>query len=353
MSKTLLADLIDLQRWRKIQDLFADVIGVTIYTVDAQGNLIIKPSNVTRLCDELRISSLYGLKTCIDCIQDNVKSFLEVQKVDIPCQCGLYNFVIPITIDEKEVIGFLIAGPIILGGRKKPEDYKEITDKMGIDLDDYMDAIREIKVFSFKGVNSVVSLLHDSINYLVKLGFQKNKLETWLPGFLKLSENNRIAYAHLYLNKLLNSLLDITIAVTKGESGSVMMYNEKSNELIVKLSRGINLDLVNQTRIKNGERISGFVAAERKGYLFNDKIKNKGLKTLMKRPEIKSSMVIPINIGENLYGVFTVNAYNDNNSFNKRNLGLLNQLGDLAAIAITTFNIKDVAHTDTKTSLLW
>jgi len=354
LKHTKLEDIIDLKQWHKIQELFADVIGVSIYTVDPEGKLIIKPSKVSRLCHVLRTSTLYGSNPCfecIPCIPENVKSFLETQRVDISCPCGLHNFVVPITVKEKEIIGFLIAGPFILGGRKRAEDYKKITDSLGVDIEIYMDLIREVKVFSYTGVRSVETLLYESINYLVKLGFQKNKLENWLPGFLRLSDNNTNAYAHLYLNKLLNSLLDIAISIVNGESGSVMIYDKNAEGLYIKSTRGLNFDFNNQNRFIKGDNIASYVAKEKKGYLFNGGLKNQAVKTMLKRNEIKSSMVVPIKIGEIVYGVFSVNSYKENKYFSKRNLGLLNKLGELTAAAISTFNIKDLASNNKESML--
>jgi len=340
----LLADVIDLQQWRKIQELFADAIGVSIYTVDRRGNLLIKPSKPARICEEVRNSTLFGLKTCTDFMIRNIQIFLETQRETISCPCGLMNFVVPITVNEKEMIGFVIVGPVIVGGRKKKEEYAAICEQLGINVDTFTDALAEIKVLSHKSADSVIMLLREAITYMVKLGYQKNKLEQWLPGFLKLSEANRTAHAHLYLNKLLHALLDIALAATHGDSGAVMVYDKMHHDLYVKAAKGHLFDLMIEMKVNYDNSIAGCVAAERKGYLIDDTIAHTQIRSLLKRDDVTRSMVVPIKMGETVYGVFSVNCHSDNSNFNKRNLELLCELGELTAVAISSFNIPDVTE---------
>jgi len=341
LSKPEISQILDVEQWNHVQDLFADVIGVTIYTVNRDGDLVTRPSKMTRLCNELRYSSLFCMKQCVECIKDNIGKFLNVQKVDISCHCGLQNFVIPIIVEENEIIGFLIAGPVLVGGRKNKDDYLELCSETGISPDLYFDALHEIKVFSYKSLNSVVSLLRDAVSYMIKLGYQRSKLEAWLPGFLDLNKANDKAYSQLYFNKLLNSLLDVAMAVTKGESGSVMIFDKEQNEFFVKISRG---QLFNDETVqKYPNQIADVIVHEKKGYLINQSTENLKIKDYLKRPDIKSSIVVPIKMMDNVFGVFSVNAHSDHIRFTKSNLNLLNQLGELAAVALSQFNLKEIA----------
>lgn len=335
-----ITQFLDLKEWNKIQDLFSEVIGVSIYTVDKEGNLLTRPSRISHLCDELRTSSLFCVKKCIECVQSNIETFLETQKVDIPCQCGFHNFIIPIVIDETEIVGFLIAGPVILGGRKKKEEYVELCRQIGIDLDLYFDSLHDIKEFSYKSVNSVVNLLSDAVNYMMKLGYQRVKIEAWLPGFLNLAPANNRAYSQLYLNKLLNSLLDIAIELTRAHSGSVMICDHVRGTCHVKVSRGLKIDF-GQYDKRSALRIADIVVYEKRGYLINESLENNQIKAHLKRPEIKSSIVVPIRIDTRVFGAFSVNSHSDTVRFNKRTLAILNQLGDLTGVALTQFNVED------------
>ena len=342
MNTIKLENIIDLKKWHKIQDLFASVIGVSIYTLDREGDLIISPSKITRLCVELRQNAFSCPETCIDCVGHAVNSFLEKQKNHVSCVAGLDNFIVPIMVEELHVVGFLVVGPVLLGGRRKDDVYRAVCEEIGIDFEIYIDALREVKVFSHASMHSVISLLSDTINYIVKLGYQKKKVELWFPGFLNSNENSQNAYTKLYLNKLLNSSLDIAMSVTKADSGSVMIYDRKHSELSVRLSQGSSLNVCDFPPVKLGEKISGYVASERKGLLLSGQVQSLAIKRRLKRPEIRASFVIPIKMEDVLYGVFSVNAFSDNELFNNKNLLLLSQLGELAAAAISNFKVENV-----------
>jgi ligand-binding sensor protein len=337
-----IAQFLDLKEWNKIQDLFSDVIGVSIYTVDKKGNLLTRPSRVSHLCDELRRSSLFCVKKCIECVQSNIETFLQTQKVDIPCLCGFHNFIIPIVIEDTEIIGFLIAGPVILGGRKKKEDYVELCRRIGIDIDLYFDSLHEVKEFSYKSVNSVIHLLGDAVNYMIKIGYQRIRLETWLPGFLNLAPANNRAYSELYLNKLLNSLLDIAIELTRAHSGSVMICDRSRGDCQVSISRGLKIDFAQYDK-HSALRIAQIVVNEKKGFLINESLDNARIKPHLKRPEIKSSIIVPIRIDNKVFGAFSVNSHSDTVRFNKRTLAILNQLGNMTGVALTQFNVDEFA----------
>jgi ligand-binding sensor protein len=341
LTKPQIANIIDIKQWNHIQDLFADVIGVSIYTVDTHGHLLTRPSKMMRLCNELKYSSLFCLKQCVDCNKDTIQNYLSLQKVDVQCHCGLHNFIIPILVDSAETIGYVIAGPVMVGGKKSRDEYLSLCMNAGINPDIFFDSLHEIKVFSYKSLNSVATLLRDAINYMIKLGYQRSKLEAWLPGFLNLNESNNQAYSELYFNKLVESLLEIAMAVTKGESGSVMIFDKERNDFFITVSRG-HCFRNNDHKQKFPNTIAGFVINEKKGFLLNDLSLDINIKPTFIRPEIKSSIVVPIQIGTVTYGVFSVNSHSEHIKFSRSNLNLLNQLGEMAAVAFSQFDLKKI-----------
>lgn len=333
-----IGNVVDIGQWQRIQDLFANVIGVSLFTVSKEGKLVTRPSNTSPFCESLRCATLFGLKACLDCINQNVQMYLAHQKHEVELLCGLHSFVIPIFVDKKEIIAFIIAGPFTLGGKKKSTEYKEVADVLGIDFELYLDGLRDIKSFTYKSINSVILLLSEAIGYMTELGYQKHQLEALLPGFIKKSESTNNAYAHLYVNKLLNALLDIAIGITKADTGSVMLIDESNEELYLKLSKGLVSDGILSTRTKLGEGISGKVAEEKIGYLFSsEKEYNKLYESDLKRSEIAASIVMPIVGFSKTMGVLSINTINHNVRFNKRNIGLIKKLCDLAAIALYSF----------------
>jgi ligand-binding sensor protein len=338
LNPQFISSIIDLKKWQKIQDLFADVMGITIRMVDAHGVLLTKPSKPVRICELILMNNK---KKCLDCLKNHIEHFLDRQTEELVCAAGFPNFVIPIIIEDSEIIGFLVVGPVLLGMRGSEEHYKETAQFLRLELDDFMDALREVKIVSYQTIGSIIALLKDAITYMVKLGYHKCRLENWLPGFLKYSDESCKAYANLYLNKLLNTLLDVALEITCGESGSVLLCDKNKNELFVKITRGISERNILQKRLRSDSSIAGIIAERAHGCIIDSVCDDNQIQQWLQRPEITSSMVIPIKNADIVFGVFTVNSFQRRKHFTKRHLELLTQLGELAAVAITTFKMGD------------
>lgn len=74
----------------------------------------------------------------------------------------------------------------------------------------------------------------------------------------------------------IHSVLKEAIRDLNAENGSLMIIDSKTEELSIKVaysqlpSKELNEDIINKTRIKMGESISGFVAQSQKPLLINN-----------------------------------------------------------------------------------
>ena len=331
-----LKEVIDINQWQGIQDHFAEVMRVTISTVDTTGNLLTKPSNPTRLCEEIVRSSPAGIASCAGCFPASSIADLEsneLWKEGYLCHVGLYNFPIPARLPNDKTIAYILVGPVLLGERQKPNKYREKIAELNIDIDKFIDALIEIKVFSFSGIQSVTELLKDVFSYIVELSYHRFKLEKIIPSH-KLS---KMVYK-FYADKLLNALLDVSFNVTDAEFGSIMLLDEKTGDLYIKIGRGIKKDVIRHTRLKIGEGIAGLAAQERRFLLVDDKITDERLKNRLQRPDIKSAIVAPIQVNDELFGVMNIGTLHTSNKFNLENVGVLSQLVKVVSITLQDFS---------------
>jgi len=94
-------------------------------------------------------------------------------------------------------------------------------------------------------------------------------------------------------------------------------------------------DIVNNTKVKLGEQVSGIAVKENRSFLLDDKVSDNRIKRYLKRPQISSSMVIPLKIENRVVGVMNIGALNTSIvRFFPNNLKLMSRLLDLAALAI-------------------
>ena len=91
-------------------------------------------------------------------------------------------------------------------------------------------------------------------------------------------------------------------------------------------------------RISLESGVAGWVASRNKPVLIGSDLPHmKGdiPKAKLKRPQIKSSIVVPLKYQKKVLGVFCLNAKSQNKRFNQDNLVLLDQLGKLASVALS------------------
>lgn len=324
-----LTDLIDIQRWQKIQDNFAAVMGVTIRTVDKEGNLLTSSSRETRLCSQILRNSPQKDKICGLCLPTFLGGKERVNKnLGFACETRLNSFLAPMKVDG-ETLGYLVVGPVVLVARKSKEEYQRVAEKLNVRLEDLWDAILEIKVISFHGVSSLLEMLQDIAEYTLNLAYQNMFSKKEVIMVLDSPK----------LKRLLEALLDVVFEVSGADIGSIMFLDKERKELTIKVSRGIPEEIVSKTRVRLGEGISGIAAENGEPFLIDNRIENKQANRMIRqylvRPYLGSSMVLPLKIENEVLGVMNVGALDSSKvRFNNDNLNLVNRIIDLAAIAI-------------------
>ena len=323
-------ELVDIKQWQEIQEHFAAVIGAAIRTIDPLGNPLTAISRPAGLCAEIINASAAGMAKCVECFSPSLANLVtnEMWKDGRQCHLGLYNFAIPVSLPDNQIIAYILVGPVLLGERQKPEKYREKAAELGIDFDKFADAFIEIKDFSFSAIQSVLELLWDVVSYIVEIDYHRFKLGKTIP----LPSLSKMAYK-FYTDKLLNALLDVSCGVLGGELGSIMLLNEETGELFIKISRGIKKDIIKNTRLKIGEGIAGLAAREGNILLVNDKIADERIKGRFQRPEIQSAVVAPIQTEGKLLGVMNIGTRYAPNKFDLENVEVLRQLVKLTAVS--------------------
>jgi len=318
-------DLIDIKAWQKMQDNFSAITDISLRTLDAKGALLTLISRQPRLCSKLLEDSALKDKLCGTCLPTFLGGKGMVNKnLSFVCEAGICNFLVPLKVEDI-TFGYFILGPIILVMRKAKEEYRQTAEKLNIELDEFWGAILEIKVVSFQGVQSLVELIRGVGEYIIKLAYQNITKEggvAMAPDSAKLS-------------RLLNVLLDVAFQVTGADIGSIMFLDKINDALTIRASKGIPDEIVGNTTVRLGDGIVGIAAKERKSFLIDDNLRDNRIKSYLRRPYLSSSMVLPIEINDEVLGVVNLGALTTSSvRFNKNNMQLVNRLIDLATVAL-------------------
>lgn len=317
-------DIVNLAKWQGIQDHFSQVLRVNLRLVDEAGAFITKPSMNLGLCDEIMRHSTKEPYIC-NCHREVLNKNDKDWKEEHICPADVYRFFIPLQT-KQETLATLIVGPVILGKRKEDSWYNELSQRLGINSSEFLNAIREIRVFSFNGIKSVIELLHDIGNYICELGYQNITLQELIPGMPAV-----FSRVHdFYVDKLLDALLEVSFNFTDAERGSIMLLDNEKKELYVKIAKGLKKEIIAEARSKIGEGIAGIIAQENKPFFIDENIEDARIRAQLKNPTIKRSIGVPIRVNNKTLGVLNLGTSKVNSDkFNSESIETLDRMRQL------------------------
>ena len=144
----------------------------------------------------------------------------------------------------------------------------------------------------------------------------------------------------LAISDLLDFFIGVAADVLDVERASLMLVDEKSNEMRIAAHRGLNDEVASKLRLKVGEGIAGWVALEGKPILVKDVESDprihKPLASTSAGSFISAPIVlsIPILIQQKVLGVINVTNRRSGASFGEEDMAFLYSLASQAAVAI-------------------
>lgn len=189
-----LLDLIDLNFLQEFQDAFANAANVASIMVDDVGP-ITKPSNFTDFCIKYTRGSELGYKRCNECdIAFGKSAAQNGEPVVYCCHSGLTDFAVPIMLNGKHIASIL--GGQILTDEPDEKHFKRIANELGIDEDEYIEALKKIKIVPEEQVKAAVKLLSITANSISEIAhknfelIKKNKKETVLRKVIEITRSS-------------------------------------------------------------------------------------------------------------------------------------------------------------------
>lgn len=139
------------------------------------------------------------------------------------------------------------------------------------------------------------------------------------------------------LDVLLNEIMESCKEVMNAEASSLLMYDEKNNNLYFQVATGEKGDAIKNISISLDEGIAGWVAKHREPLLIEDCYKDPRFnKEIDKQSNFRTKCMIcvPMIHKEKLIGVLQVINKKGDNIFNSRDLNIFQILSSQCAIAI-------------------
>lgn len=170
--------------------------------------------------------------------------------------------------------------------------------------------------------------------------------KTFLEGLNDLLDITTRMLSAYDLKSLLQHILQVSLEVSGGNTGSLMLLDEKTNTLAIEAAVGLDENIVKSKKIKLGEEIAGQVASEGKSVLLIGDMKEyPRFSKFAKKDGIKSAMSIPLKIENKTIGVLNINSRASESCFSEDDLRFISILANYAAISIRHLRLyEDLKH---------
>ncbi len=158
-----LKDFMDLSKLQEIQDNFSDATGLAAIAVGIHGEYLTEGSNFTDFCMKYTRGSSEGNRRCVKCDNECSGTYF--------CHAGLMDFSVDIIVDG-EKMGAIIGGQV-LPNPPEEESFRATAKELGIDPEQYIEALRQVPVSTEARIRAAANLLGVIVNQLVNLEYFK------------------------------------------------------------------------------------------------------------------------------------------------------------------------------------
>lgn len=165
-----LTDLIDVKTLQDIQDGFSNATGMAALTTDENGVAVTRGSNFTDFCMELTRKSRLGCQRCENCDKQGGENTMRTGRASTYyCHAGLVDFAAPIMLNGK-FIGSFIGGQV-LPEPANEEKFRKYAEEIGVDPNEYIKALRKVKVVPKHQIDMAADFLCTIANVLSKIAY--------------------------------------------------------------------------------------------------------------------------------------------------------------------------------------
>jgi signal transduction protein with GAF and PtsI domain len=150
-----------------------------------------------------------------------------------------------------------------------------------------------------------------------------------------LSKISKAIASDFYLDDILRLIVTVTAEVLGSNICSLMLVDEKTNELVVRATQSISEEYNKKPPLKIGEGIAGKVALENKPIAVKDVTKEKEYKykDIAKKGGLNSLLCVPMSVKGKVIGV--INCYTHKPyDFSDEEIEVLTTIANQAAVAI-------------------
>ena len=138
----------------------------------------------------------------------------------------------------------------------------------------------------------------------------------------------------LELGELLTLILDLTMGELNGHQGSILLFNEESDQLQMLAAKGLPPEVIERGHVPRKGSIAEYVLENNEPLLLNDKVEDERFTSIAKQRPIKSSMCVPLRSQGKVIGTLNLTRSESREYFDEQDLHICVILASQAALSI-------------------
>lgn len=356
-KKIKLTDLIDIEFLQEFQDFFAKTMGVASIAVDDNGP-ITKPSNFTPFCGKYIRGTQEGYKRCRECDVKWGKIVAESGKpVIYKCHSGLTNFAVPITVDDTPVAS--IIGGQVFTEPPNEEYFRNLAKELGINEEEYIEALKQIKIVPVTTVDAAANFLHLIANAISKIAHKNFEL-------VKNNERESIyrniidtIRSSLNIDETKQIIVDIVGKTLGADRCFITEYDKATDKfLVVEDEYLASSDILGYKGSDSNKIVPVFANAFKKGKPLLIKNKEIFLETenqnfdiereAIEKYDVNSAFSFPLFYHDEFLGVLSIHYVNNEHEISEDEINLITMIGNQIAIALHQAKLYKLTQVDAK-----
>lgn len=341
-KKLKLTDFIDIEFLQEFQDFFAKTMGVASIAVDEEGP-ITKPSNFTDFCIKYTRATEEGYRRCNECDIRWGKIAAESGKPIIyHCHSGLTDFAVPIMIGEEHIASIL--GGQVLTVPPDEEHFRSLARELGIDEDEYIDAVKQIKIVPEATVDAAANFLYLVANAISKIAhknfelMKKNKRENIYRNII---DTIRTSIDIDEIKQLIVNIVGINL---DADRCFITEYDKGSGEFLAVKDEYLSLtDILSMKGIRPDKIFPSFARAykegksllikDRKIYLDTENQEFEAERKVLDEYGVNSAFSFPLFYLDELLGVLSIDYVNKEHEITREEIDLITMIGNQVSLA--------------------
>ena len=259
------------QKWLTLIDNFIGALHINVCIVDAQWAPVIVPN-----------PNPHGWKLISEAVAQHAQFKPAGEHLEFVDGFKMHYFAIP--FGSNKTNGYIVLGPVVLNKRLEKAQCEELAAQLNRDFYELMDHLDGIRVLSF-------------VNLKYILDFTK--------GFTEMIQETLKPQAETV--DVFGSMLELSFGAAQGQSGSIMLFDLKTNTLKVCAAQGLHERYLQKPQ-KLDEGVAGIAFQKQKTLILDDSARHNRIGHLLNRKEIKQSIVMPFETSDKkVRGVLNLN----------------------------------------------